>query len=357
MSAKLTSRERFRRMYDHKEADRVPIIDGPWGATIERWQSEGMPADVSYVDYFDLDKVAGIGVDISPRYPAHVIEETDEYVVHVSSYGAKMRNWKHAGGVPEFLDFVIKDPDSWREAKARMTPTPDRIPWDHLKANYGRWREEGSWIQAGLWFGFDITHSWTVGTERVLMALVEEPEWMQDMFSHFLEVNLALLDQVWDAGYHFDCVTWPDDMGFKKNQFFSVATYRRLLKPVHQRAVEWAHAHGAVAHLHSCGDINPFLPELVGIGMDGLNPLEVKAGMDPVAIKQKWGDKLTLHGGINAVLWDDLPAIEEEMRRVMPHLKKDGGYIFSSDHSVPSTVSLEGFRHIIGLARELGSYE
>lgn len=65
----LTSRERFARMYAHQEADRVPIIDGPWEATIERWQREGMPAGVSYVDYFDLDRVSSISVDTSPRYP------------------------------------------------------------------------------------------------------------------------------------------------------------------------------------------------------------------------------------------------------------------------------------------------
>lgn len=353
----MTSRERFARMFEHREADRVPIIDGPWEATIERWHREGMPEDVSYVDYFGLDKVAGIGVDISPRYPARVLEETDEYVISTSSYGVTMKNWKHAGGVPEFLDFTIVDRASWAEAKARMTPTDDRIPWDHLRRNYARWREEGYWIQGHLWFGFDVTHSWTVGTERVLIALAEDPEWLADIFEHFLNVNLALLERVWDAGYTFDAVTWPDDMGYKHSQFFSVRTYRQLLKPLHKRVADWAHARGVYVHLHSCGDVNPFIPEFLDAGIDALNPLEVKAGMNPVELKRKYGDRLVLHGGINAVLWDDLDAIEEEMRRVLPILKEGGGYIFSSDHSVPSSVSLEGFRHIVSLAKALGSYE
>lgn len=343
-------------MYEHREADRIPIIDGPWAATIERWRSEGMPENVDWVDYFGLDHVAGIGVDISPRYPVKVLEETEEYVVTTSSYGVTMRTWKHAGGVPEFLDFTITDPDKWQAAKERMTPTSDRIPWDHLKKHYPRWHEQGAWIEGHLWFGFDITHSWTVGTERVLTALVEQPEWMADMFGHFLDVNLALLDQVWDAGYTFDAVTWPDDMGYKHSQFFSLATYRRLLKPVHKRAVDWAHAKCVKAELHSCGDVNPFVPELVEIGIDALNPLEVKAGMDPVALKRLYGDRLVLHGGVNAVLWDDLGAIEEEMRRVVPILKEGGGYVFSSDHSIPSSVSLDDFRHIVELAKQLGSY-
>lgn len=352
----MTSRERFQRMYAHREADRVPIIDSPWEATIERWQREGLPADTSFVDYFGLDKVAHIGVDSSPRYPVRTVEDTDEYRIFTTAWGATLKTWKHAASTPEFLDFTITDRPAWEIAKARMRPDPDRVDWAHLEKNYPVWKREGYWIQAGLWFGFDITHSWTVGTERLLCALVEAPEWCQDMFGHQLEVNLALLDLVWEAGYHFDVVSWPDDMGYKHHQFFSLETYRQLLKPFHRRAVEWAHDRGVRAHLHSCGDVNPLVPELVEIGIDALNPLEVKAGMDPVQLKRTWGEQLVLHGGINAVLWEDAQAIQAEMGRVMPVLKERGGYIFSSDHSVPSSVSLAEFGQIVELAKKLGAY-
>ena len=78
---------------------------------------------------------------------------------------------------------------------------------------------------------------------------------------------------------------------------------------------------------------------------------------NPVAFSHlKEGDKSVLHGGINAVLWDKPDQIEAEMRRVVPVLKQNGGYIFSSDHSVPSSVSLEDFRRIINLAKTLGAY-
>ena len=352
----MTTHERMARMYAHREADRIPVTDSPWNATIERWHREGMPENVSYTDYFDLDNISRILVDNSPQYPAEIIEETEEYVINTTSWGATLKNWKHIASTPEFLDFRIKDRSSWEAAKARMTPSDDRIPWDTLEANYKTWRREGYWIEAELWFGFDVTHSWTVGTERLLIALMDDPEWCHDMFNHFLDVDIALLDRVWEAGYTFDAVRWPDDMGYKHNQFFSLKTYRELLKPVHKRAIDWAHRKGAKARLHSCGDVNPFIPELLEIGLDALNPLEVKAGMDPVQIKRTYGDRLVLHGGINAVLWDDRPSIEAEMARVIPVLKENGGYVFSSDHSVPSSVSLENFRHIVQRAKELGSY-
>ena len=145
MATELTSYERFKRMFEHKDADRIPIIDGPWESTIERWQREGMPATVSYVDFFGLDKQAGYSVDVSPRYPGGVIEETDDYVISKSAYGVTMKTWKHAASTPQFLDFTIKDRPSWAEAKARMTPSEDRINWNWLKTAYPTWVKEGWW--------------------------------------------------------------------------------------------------------------------------------------------------------------------------------------------------------------------
>ncbi|MGO8672550.1 MAG: uroporphyrinogen decarboxylase family protein [Capsulimonadaceae bacterium] len=352
----MTSGERIRRMFEHRDADRIPVYDEPWGSTIERWRREGMPEDVDYAIYFDLDRIGGIWVDNTPRYPVEVIEETAEYRIHKTAWGATLKDWKHAGGVPQFLDFHINK-DTWPEARARMAPTEDRIAWDELAREYRRWREQELWVQANLWFGFDVTHSWAVGTEPLLIAMIEDPDWCIDMFTHFLDVNLALLDCVWEAGYHFDSVKWPDDMGYKHSQFFSLRTYRKLLRPVHKKAVDWAHAKGVKAHLHSCGDVNPFIPDLVEIGIDALNPLEVKAGMDPVDLKARYGDRLVLHGGIDALLYDRPEALDAELDRVIPILKQNGGYIFSTDHSVPDSVSLETFRRIVEKAKRLGSYE
>ena len=63
-----------------------------------------------------------------------------------------------------------------------------------------------------------------------------------------------------------------------------------------------------------------------------------------------------LHGGINAVLWDDADAVIAEIDRVVPILKENGGYIFSSDHSIPNTVTLENFRKIVQEVKRIGAY-
>ncbi|NLM78689.1 MAG: hypothetical protein GX173_11495 [Ruminococcaceae bacterium] len=352
----MTTHERFSRMFAHQEADRVPIIDSPWKGTIQRWQREGMPTGMDWRDYFAVDKVANISVDISPRYPYRVIEETDDYIIYTSQWGVTLKQFKQADSTPDFLDFTVVDPDLWAQAKSRMTVDRDRIDWVNLKKNYAVWKAERQWIQAGFWFGFDVTHSWMVGTETLLIAMIEEPEMVKDMFHHYLDQCIAHFDMIWDAGYTFDSIYWPDDMGFKNTQFFSLSMYRDLLKPYQKRAVAWAHKKGIKAHLHSCGNIMPIVPELVEIGVDALNPIEIKAGMDVHKLKRLFGDKLVLHGGINAVLWDKKDEIIAEIDRTVPVLKENGGYIFSSDHSIPNSVSLENFQAIVAEVKKVGAY-
>ena len=352
----MNSWERFKRMYDHREADRIPIIDDPWAGTLRRWKREGMPKDVDWCDYFDIDKIGVINIDISPRYPEVTLEETDRYAIRNSPWGVTMKHFKEEDSTPEFLDYKVTTPEAWEEAKKRMTLSDDRIPWDYLKENYDKWRAEGRWIRGVFWFGFDVTHSWMMGTENVLVAMIEEPEFIEDIFDTYLNHTIALYDRLWDAGYHFDEMFWYDDMGYKGTTFFSPNMYRELLQPYHTRAVKWAHDHGVYAQLHSCGDIMTLLPDIVATGVDALNPLEVKAGMDVFEIKRKYGDRLTLRGGINAVKWSDADAILAEIDEKVPVLKQNGGFIFSSDHSIPNAVSLDNMKRIVAEVKRVGRY-
>lgn len=354
--AAMTSKERISRMFEHREADRVPITDSPWAGTLLRWEREGMPKGIDWRDYFDIDKIEHISVDISPRYENRIIEQNERYTIATSPWGVTMKNFNVPDSTPEFLEFKVTDAIAWKDAKARMTIDPARIPWDYLKESHPLWVADGRWIQGGFWFGFDVAHSWMAGTETFLIALMEDPEWVKDVFATYLKQCMDHFQLVLDAGYRFDSIFWPDDMGYKGTPFFSNEMYRDLLKPFHKQAVDWAHERGIKAHLHSCGDIMPLIPDIIETGIDALNPLEVKAGMDVGRLKREYGDRLVLHGGINAVLWDDKEKIVDEIRRFVPVLKEGGGYIFSSDHSIPSSVSLDNMTSIIKTVKEVGKY-
>ncbi len=356
MPREMSSYERMKCVYNHETPDRLPLTDSPWGTTVARWRREGLPADVSVGDFFGFEKSGSIGTDNSPRYPSELIEETDEYVIRTTAWGATMKNWKKASSTPDFLDFRIKDRSSWDEARARMTPTEDRVNWAHLEKNHPIWRQKGYWIQAGAWFGYDVFASWHVGTERMLIAMVTDPEWCKDMIEHALSVSLELLSMVWDRGYTFDCLSFPDDLGYRNGPFFSPQTYRQVVKPAHKRACDWAHDRGVKVMLHSCGNIMELLPDLIDAGFDGLNPIETKAGMDLIGIKKQYGSQLVLQGGIDVRAMSQSDQIEEEVREKVTVAKEEGGYIYHSDHSVPDNVSFADYCRVIALVKHYGRY-
>jgi uroporphyrinogen decarboxylase len=355
----MTTHERMQRVYEHREPDRVPITDYVWKSTLARWRAEGMPDGVEWERYFELDRVITLDnrfLDTSPQFPCQVIEETEDYRIETDTYGVTKKNFKPVSSTPQYLDFTVKNPDAWREAKQRMTPSRDRIDWEILRRNYRSWRNEGAWINVTPWFGYDIVNSRMCGTETVLVAMALDPEWIIDMFNHGCELGLKLLDMIWEEGYPFDELIWCDDMAYKGGMIFSKKMWHEMVKPYQQRTIDWAHAHGIKAHLHCCGNISVLIPELIEIGLDGLDPMEVKAGMDPVAIKRAYGKDLVLKGGSNAANWGDYEAVEAEIKSMLSVMMESGGYVFSSDHSVPDYTSLNTYRRIVEFVKAKGIY-
>lgn len=354
---KLTERERILRTYKRQEIDRIPMLDSAWAGTKRRWYGEGLPADRQWDEYFGFDRVIRICPDNSPRFEKKIIEKTDRYSIITTNWGVTQKKFNALDSTPENLDYYYDSSEKWEEAKkAMITPHDDRIPWKYLEENYPKWKAEGRFLQLLVWFGFDVAHSHMIGTENVLIGMYEEPEWITDVFDTYLNTSLALCQQILDAGYEFDGIFWYDDMGYKGSPFFSPVAYRELLKPYHKKAVDWAHERGLVTEMHSCGFIEPLLPDVVETGVEMLNPLEIKAGMDPFKLKQLYGDRLAFHGGINAQIWDDIELVKAEMERIIPVMKEGGGYVFASDHSIPNSVSFENMKQIAELAHKLGRY-
>ena len=353
----LTERERILRTYRHEEVDRIPMVDSAWAGTQRRWYNEGLPAGVPWEKHFGFDRPAIIKPDNSPRFAKSILEENERYKIETTPWGTTQKVFNALDSTPEALDFYYKTPEKWEEAKKEMlTYHEDRIPWKLLERDHAKWKADGRFRQLIVWFGFDVAHSRLTGTENMLVSMYDDPDWVTDIFDTYLKTSLDLCQRILDAGYEFDGIFWYDDMGYKGSPFFSPSAYRELLKPFHKKAVDWAHERGMVAELHSCGFIEPLLPDILETGVDMLNPLEVKAGMDPHRLKSQYGERLAFHGGINAQLWDDIELVKAEMERIIPIMKEGGGYIFASDHSIPNSVSFENMTEIARLAHKLGKY-
>jgi len=112
--------------------------------------------------------------------------------------------------------------------------------------------------------------------------------------------------------------------------------------------------------MHSCGFIEPLLADMVDAGIDHIcqQVMEVKAGMDPVLIKQNFGDRLSLFGGIDArnLVANDRAAIQAKLQAKIPPLMAGFGYILHSDHSIPTTTDYETYRYFVDEGLRLGTY-
>ena len=352
-----TPRERILAALHHEKPDRVPIHDEPWETTIRRWHREGLPEDQS-PDVFFKYELRGYGADLSFQIPKETIEETEEYTIIRNENGAIVKDWKDKTSVPMYLEFPFKDKKGWEEFKPMLEWNDNRVKWQENLPRHKTDREAGLFITYGAPMGYDRTQGWC-GSENLLMAMIEDPDWVKDMFNTGIRQLIEGYEAMTAGGFKFDAAFVFDDMGYRNASLFSPRAYRELLFPAHKRLCYFMHSKGLRVILHSCGCVKELIPQLIEAGFDCLQPLEVKAGMDLIELKKLYGEKLAFMGGIDVrAMADPNPqVIEEEIRTKFEAAMSDGAYIYHSDHSVPDNVSFEQYKHVIELVHKYGKYE
>ncbi len=352
----MTSRERISMVLSHEEPDRVPIHDSPWGHTVARWHKEGLPEDQSPGQYFGYE-MTNQGANLTLQLPEETIEETDTYRVFKDANGAVRRKFKDHESTPECIDFTITSREIWEEYKPRMAWNDTRVDWENALAANRALRQGDKFVCYGAAFGYDKMQGF-VGSARLLMAMVEEPDWVKDMFDTAVDLLIAACEEMLARGCEFDGAFVYDDMGYRNAALFSPAAYRELEFPSQKRMCDYFKTKGLPVILHTCGCVREFMPMLVEAGFSCIQPLEVKAGMDLVELKENFGGQVAFMGGIDvrAMADADPAVIEEEVRTKIPIAKKGGGYIYHSDHSVPSNVSFEQYCRTMDLVHKYGGY-
>ncbi|UCH33302.1 MAG: hypothetical protein JSV65_12050 [Armatimonadota bacterium] len=353
----MTSRERYLAALTHKEADRIPIHDSPWGHTVNRWRREGLPEGKSPGEFFGYDELVGQGPDISFQFPHEVVEETDTYTIARDANGATRRNFKDHESTPELIDFTIRDRRTWDEHKHRLAWNDKRVDWEKaLQANREA-RERGAFVCLSCAIGYDRTQGF-IRSDWLLMAIAEDPAWVREMFETTVDLVITGAEQMIRRGFQFDGAFMFDDLGYRNASLFSPAAFRELEFPSQQRLYDFCHRNGMPTILHSCGNVRGLVPHLIEAGLDCLQPLEVKSGMDIVELKREFGRDLALFGGVDvrAMANSDPQVIEKEISTKIPVGKKGGGYIYHSDHSVPSNVSFAQYSHVMELVRKYGTF-
>ena len=353
----MNSQERVSLVLSGGIPDRVPLDDGYWQTTIERWWQEGLPRDVSPSDFFGTNEIVRISGDYTMQFPERVIEERGMTRTYWDSNGALRRDLHTPDGwTSQWLDFTIKGEDDWNRERRRMAYKPSRIA-DTTMDIYRRARAEKKFVCYMAHACFHPT--WMrIGMANMLVRMLEEPDFVHELYAAHAQLVIDLYEGMRRMGLEFDAAFMADDLGYQASPLISPGLYRELVLPHHKRICDHFAGQGLRTMLHSDGNVEPLIPGFLDAGFAALNPLEAKAGLDVRTLKSRFGDRLVLYGNIDArKLAGTREEIEEEIASKIPVAKQKGGYIYHSDHSVPNDVSLENYRFAIELVKRYGAYD
>ena len=376
----MTSRERVARTLTRRALpDRVPLYDKFWFEVEKQWRRQlGCPfvthtgsAGVEWADtgpeaqptslqeVFEMD-IAEVGwPDYRLRLvPPQTIEETDEWILQRDGNQAVLRWWKHKMGTPEHVGYGIDTPEKWRAVKHLVTADKRRFRWQQFKALYRRTRAKDRFICYCTVEPFEIAKD-VLGHEIMLRAMLKQPEWIHDVFATYTDVAIALFEMFCDEGLVCDGAFVYGDMAYKTGPFMSPRHFREFLVPQHKRLFDAFRRRGIPVIFHSDGDIRPVIDDLISAGVDAINPLEAKAGMDLRELAPRYGRRLSFVGNfdVREMLTNDPQRIEQEVRSKLQAAMPYGGIVYHSDHSIPPGVTLESYRLVLELVRKLGRYE
>lgn len=358
----LTGRERIGRILRRQPVDRIGVFEHFWNDTQAAWAASGwIGPDECLEDHFgyDLQTFWAFNLTADLDFVPQVVEETAETVLARDGNGALLRRHKLHDSTPEHVDFLVKERRAWEEHIRPHLIQPDRRRIDF--AGYRRAKEQAR--QAGrffCWSGvnvFELMHP-VCGHEHMLAGMALDPDWVRDMVEVFSRLTVALQEILFAEEGAPDGVWYYEDMGYKLHPFMSPRMYREIIQPGHTRTIGWAHARGLPVILHSCGYVAPLVPGLLEAGIDCLQVIEVKAGMDLLKLHRDFGDRLSFMGGIDVrVLYNnDRREIDAELEAKIPVVKNGFGYVLHSDHSIPNNVTHDTYRYFIDKGLELGAY-
>ena len=350
--------ERVQNLFLRKPVDRIAVYEHIWGATQKRWANEGLPENISIEDYFEYDCAmqGPFNMVADLDFERKIVNETDETVTRLDGNGATLRWHKLHDSTPEHVSFSIQEASDYYERIQHMLkPDERRINFEGYRTAKEAARKKDRFF---FWSGinsFELIHP-LCGHENMLVGMALEPEWIAEMAMDYARLTVDLMEILFSKEGQPDGIWFYEDMGFKQKPFMSPAMYRELIMPAHKHTIDYCKSRKLPVLMHSCGYIAPFVPYLIEVGVQCLQVIEVKAGMDLLKLYADYGDRLSFMGGmdVRALYSNDLTVIERELFSKIPIVKQGHGYALHSDHSIPNTVSFESYKYFVNRGRELG---
>jgi uroporphyrinogen decarboxylase len=348
----------------------APLFQREFGYyCFEQWAEDGVDFSVPFDELFGFDppgnrslgQLGWCEAPFQPAFEERIIEDRGDHEVVQDIAGRHVLCFKgrRDGFMPEYLGHPVKDMPTWeKNCKWRMDPsTPER--YADLPARMAEARskaEQGLIITQDLIGGYMYLRS-LIGPEGLLYMLYDQPDLIHDCMRTWFELADAVITKHQEH-LTIDEVYLAEDICYNRGALISPDMMREFLFPYYQQLIANIRSRQLDQRRHlyvqidTDGRAGAVIPLYQDIGMDIMSPFEVAAGCDVVELGRQYPD-LTMFGGIDKrVLAKGTDAIDRMIDRILPVMRKRGGYIPTCDHGVPAEVSYDDYVHFRKRCRE-----
>ena len=348
----MTSRERVLAAINREPTDRVPT--DIW-ATKETWDKLrthfGPDADIRKA--LHIDGMAGVNAIYAgpPLPPAPEGESVDFWEM-------RSKPIAYEGGVYNEQSFnPLAHARTIDDLEAYRWPGADWFDYSQMRTQ-AREKRKTHVLQCGYMAPF-YQHNKLRGLEASLMDPLENPEFTHHLLNRMCDFIYEHHLRMFQACEGLiDVAQVTDDLGCQTGPLISLEIYREFYAPYHRRFIDLCRGFGIKVFHHDDGSIRAFLPDLVGMGIDILNPVQWRCvNMDMEGLKRDFGSKLCFHGGVDnqqTLPFGTPDDVRAEVRRCIDKLAGDGvGYILAPCHNIQVITPVE---NIIAMYDEAYNY-
>jgi len=357
----MMSRDRIAAILAHEEPDCVGFMDADtWAETVDRWRAEGMPSEVDGA-WLNLEGLRFFGMDIYSIFTPPpkgldqlVLEDSGDFQVVRDQWGGKIKMWKHRSGPKLHLEPAVKQPEDFGDIEHFFESDGRGVPSD-LKETVEDARER-YFVTLNVVGIFELSMDIFGGLGPTIVLMRKRPGFMSRAFATISSYWARIAEEYADLGV--DALWIFDDLGSKNGPFFSPELYRQVVMPAHKSICSVFQKRNLPILLHSDGCLTKFIPLFLECGFEAIHPIQVKAGMDLGNIKEEYGDKMVLFGGMDAdaLASGDPESIKREVMLRIGQAAPGGGYIAACDGPVPPSVSYAHYKLFVKAIKRYGRY-
>lgn len=342
-----------------EKVDRIPIMTfEPFeGYTVDLWRNSGcLPDNKSVEECLGIDNALQVPLNLYPipAYKKEIIAEDKESFTEIDFLGTTVKRKKEAPNMYYgCIDFPVKSTKDWEEYKKRFDSGSKQRYLNFTSTLIQKFSNSDKPLWLNIYPFFFRLCFYTLGMERFMFFLHDEPDLIHDMFSFWSEFAMDVIEPIL-SNTKIDYVTFNEDLAYKCGPHISPEMYNEFWIPYMTPVIgKLKNAGISTIALWTAGNIEVLIPTLINNGINCILPLERNADMDPVVLRKKYGRDLCMFGGISKESCiKSTDAIDRELDYLMPVIE-EGGFIPSLDDMPPPELPFKNFEYLINKLKSI----